>query len=125
MSSAAILRANLLTHFGPGGRHPCALTYRLHFAGPYDKRTGGVRGPDFDTDYDGWGRVGNYADKLIDGQMIQRGDRLVTFIPDDLTVDVTIGGTLIRGDDNFRVIDVKKRELEAELICYSLQVRNV
>lgn len=101
-------------------------------AGTYDTYTGKVSVSTDDDQFDGWARIGNYSDRLIDGKVIEANDRRVTLIPDeeDFTIPSYVPqvGDVINVDDstdgNYKVVNFKTRELGAELICYTLQVRN-
>jgi hypothetical protein len=105
--------------FGPYGR---AVTLRQIVPGAYDNSSGDTATA-VTTDYTGVGRIGTYSDKLVDGTQIQSSDRLVTFVPDDLTLRPVEGSLIIAGTDIYTVVNFKTRELGGETICFSLQVR--
>lgn len=126
MSEASVLKSDLTGLFAEYGR---ALTVRRMASnedGVYDPTTGvvtPVSGAPAYTDYPGIGRIGDYADRLVDGAMITTKDRLATFIPDDAGFVPEANDRLIAGADVYTVIRFKTRELGGTAIVYSLQVR--
>ena len=126
MSEASRLRAELVRLFG--GDKGRALTIRRITPGTYVPATGAT-GAATETDYTGTGRLGTYADSVIDGTLIRADDRKVTWVPGTAALaflprpgDLVIAGA--DTDDIYSVITVKTRELAAENICHTLQVRN-
>jgi len=110
-----ILRGTLATY----GR---ALTVTRTVPGSYDEDTGIVV-PDTPTPYAGRGRVGSYKDSAIDGTLILRGDRKVTWQPSDASFIPTKTDTIAFDGATYAIIDIVTRELEGDWIAYTLQVR--
>jgi hypothetical protein len=139
-----ILRDTLLQY----GR---ALTISMAIQGEYDPETGQTA-PATTLNVDGLARVGDYRDGVIDGTLIQTGDRRVTWQPiysgdtnspvltphdDDSPFDdeteysqdnlgafvPNITDTIEIDGKVYAIMNVKKRELEGDWISYTLQVR--
>lgn len=119
MSIGSDMRADLVALFIPEG-YGRTLKLRRVNAGTYDVETGDA--PQTTTDKDGVGKIGSYADRLVDGANIRRGDRLCTFIPNDATVVPEEEDRIVDGAEVYQVVNVKKREIN-DFIAYTLQVR--
>lgn len=123
MSSATRIRADVLALMKREGRE---LTIRRNTGGAYDPSIGTVPASTDDTEFTGWGRVGTYSDYLANGEQIRRGDRKVTFVPDDLTFAALAGDVVVvtEGSEEYTVIQGQRRELGGETISWTMQVRN-
>lgn len=123
MSVASELRQDLLMAM-EGYRREIKLTRQVKEG--YDPQTQTTR-DDFPVEYRGQGRLGNYSDRLVDGTLIRKGDRLCTFVPDDVAAcpDPLEGDLVSNGFEELKVVASKKREVDGEVICHTMQVRNV
>lgn len=123
---ATILRSDLIATFGEFGRALTVSRMGVNGDGVYDPSTGivtPVSGAAPEIAYTGIGRVGTYADRLIDGTMITNKDRKVTFIPDDTSFVPEVNDRLTAGPDVYTVVSHKTYELGGMPIAYTLQVR--
>jgi hypothetical protein len=119
MSSALEDRAQVAAMLAEEG---VAITITRNVAGTYDPSTGTSTAPS-QLVKTGRGRFGSYRDSLVDGTLIKRGDRRVTFQPDDWsfapasTDQITVpAGWSIVGE-------IQKRELGGVPFSYTFQVR--
>lgn len=99
------------------------ITITRKTAGTYDQTTGTAT--QTEESYPGRGRVGDYADRQIDGTLIRRGDRRVTWLPDvENESFVPRESDIVSfGDEIATVVSVKVRELGDEWFAYTLQIR--
>lgn len=118
MTTGAQLRADLARELAEHGRRVVLVRKT---AGTYNPDTGAAA---MDSQYlEGQGRVGDYKDYQIDGVSVLRGDRRVTFQPDDSSVIPAVGDQVTVDDVTYSVIFPRVRELAGEWFAYTLQVR--
>ena len=118
MTTGAQLRADLARELAVHGRRVVLVRKE---AGSYDPDTGGTTTTTHE--FEGVGRVGSYRDSQIDGVSVLRGDRRVTFQPDDSALVPAAGDMVTIDDVTWRVIFSQARELSGEWFSYTLQVR--
>lgn len=124
MSAATELRAELAELLDDED-YGCDLTIsRPSAGGTYNKATGLLTpGADASTEYTGRGRVGQYSDRLVDGESIRRTDRRITFQPADEDFVPAEGDRVTRESDTWTIIRVITREIGGEWVSYTLQCR--
>lgn len=107
--------------YGAFGK-PMAL--RRQVGGGYDPSTGGQSDPTF-ANYRVNGRVEDYADALVDGALVQAGDRKVTFaaadLPRGLRPEVT--DKWLVGNIAYSIVRVKGTDATEEVALWEVQVR--
>lgn len=127
MSTASELREDLILGIED---HIRELAILATDATGYDPGTQTVRDGE-PTAHPGIGKVGSYSERLIDGDRIRSSDRLITFIPSDLTCPTPEAGWYVNikpknpqdAPEILVVVAAKKREAEGEVICFSVQAR--
>lgn len=119
MNDASVLQSDLIDFLCEYGG---TMTVCRIVPGAYDASTGAVAASNT-TNYTGLGRLGNYRDALVTGELIKQNDRRVTFVPDDATFVPQVDDLLTNGSDVYTVINSKPREIGGSWICYSMQVR--
>lgn len=122
MSTGSDIRAEVLALFADG--YGGALTLSRNTPGTYDPATGETAAGST-ASIPGKGKVGDYRDGVVDGELIKRGDRRCTFIPDDFASIPQIGDTLVDPIDSrtYAVVNVQRRQLGLDYIAFTLQVR--
>ena len=76
-----------------------------------------------ETDYSCTGAVLNFPATLIDGTLIQRGDRKIILSARGLTVEPDDGDTMTIGTKKVNIIAVKPVAPDGTVVIYILQVR--
>ena len=120
MGEGLRLRRELARELAKFGR---AVSIAHKTAGTYNADTG--LATTTSASYSGMGRVGYYSDKLIDGTMILRDDRQVTWQPDNASESFrpSNGDVVSYGSEELTVVSVKEREVGGEWFAYTLQCR--
>lgn len=122
MSAGSDLRASALQLLRDFGR---SLTLRQTTPGTYNPADGSTSAPP-PIDYTGVGRIGDYRDSVIDGQLIRQGDRRCTIILDNSSVLPSVGDTvLIGGTPRYTVVRVQVREVSGVTVVHTLQLRGL
>ena len=99
-----------------------SVTINRYPPGTYDPTDGSVAPVQALT----WSTRGvflNYADALVNGTDIQRGDRRLYVKVKNVSYQAKIGDKVTAGSDIYTVINFKTIELTAVTIVYILQVR--
>ena len=120
MGEGAKLRSDVARELKAFGR---VVSISHKTVGAYDADTGVATSTSIS--YSGMGRVGYYSDKLIDGTMILRDDRQVTWQPDSANESFrpSNGDVLSYDAEELTVVSVKEREVGGEWFSYTLQCR--
>ena len=121
MGEGALLRADLARELQTRGRE---INITRTTPGTYDQDAG-TTGTSTEETHHGRGRVGNYRDSQVDGELIRRGDRVVTWQPDvDHESFVPKEKDVVSfGDEIASIVSVKRREVGEEWFAYTLQIR--
>lgn len=122
MSEAHLIRSEVLTtmvHYGQ------RFTTERITPGAYDNENG-TTAEATSIEYGGWGRLGRYADRMIDGTRIRQGDRRATFVPDDCDFVPQEGDVFEAECDGspFSAVSIQTREVNGVPIAYTMQLRS-
>ena len=122
MSRGTEMRADVLALFADG--YGGAMTLARNTPGAYDENTGLTAAGSSST-FTGKGKIGDYRDGVIDGDLIKQGDRRITFIPDADTTIPQVADTITDPLDSrvYAVVSVRRRQLGLDWIAFTLQVR--
>lgn len=122
MSAGSDLRASTLQMLTEYGRQ---LTLRQSMPGTYSPVDGSTSAPTA-TDYNAIGRIGDYRDTVVDGQLVRQGDRRCSIIFDNSSVIPAVGDTLlIGGTPRYTVVRVQVREVSGVTVVHTLQLRGI
>lgn len=123
MTTGSDIRAEVLALFADG--YGGALTLSRAQPGTYNPATGETAAAGAPLTIPGKGKVGDYRDGVIDGELIKVNDRRCTFIPDDFVSIPEIGDTFVDPIDSrsYSVVNVRRRQLGLDYIAFTLQVR--
>lgn len=116
--SAIALALRLITKNGQ------AITLR-HFTpgAPPDTDKPWVSGEPTPVDQDAVGVFLAYDQKYIDGETIRRGDQRVYIAADGVTTDPQLDGTILRGSEVWKIVNVGVLSPNGQKIMYDVQVR--
>ena len=119
MSVSDDLRASVIGLMGDMGQ---PITIQRITPGAYDPSTG-LTGAETTASYPGLGRLGTYADMVVDGTIIQQFDRKVTWVGSDQNFVPRINDRIVAGSDVYVVMNLKPREISGAWVSFTLQAR--